>query len=449
MKGDFSRLTFNADKQFSHVRMQQGRVMLDADWNELNDILLYYMRTLGADLIGPHGGPEDNLGFKIELAANDDFSIGMGRYYVDGISCDQVLEKFEDKPVTYLHQPYYPGEKPSLEGDYLAYLDVWERHVTYLEDSLIREVALGGPDTATRAQIIWQVKTKSINPPDIFDLNDNNPNPACGNLNLGKFRGLLKSNPPTLKARVKKPSSEDTDPCVTSPESRYRGAENQLYRVEIHAGNADGKATFKWSRENGSVVARWLQTKGSDLIVSGIRDTVKGFQAGDWIELTHDDLELRGEHGVMVKLSNVEGDVLTIDPITAIDPVPSDLSKLKNPKVRRWEQKEVGEITLENGTIHVTESDSDWIMLEDGLEIQFQLPENETETTTYRTGDYWLIPARVATGDIEWPGEAHNPEALPPHGIEHHYAPLGFVSVDAVTDLRKVFAGLALCVNNR
>jgi Family of unknown function (DUF6519) len=200
------------------------------------------------------------------------------------------------------------------------------------------------------------------------------------------------------------------------------------------------------------VVARWLQTKGSDLIVSGIRDTVKGFQAGDWIELTHDDLELRGEHGVMVKLSNVEGDVLTFGPTTAIDPVPSDLSKLKNPKVRRWEQKEVGKITLENGAIPVTESDGDWIMLEAGLEIQFQLPENETEPTTYRTGDYWLIPARVATGDIEWPqdvSDANNPKplALPPYGIEHHYAPLGFVNAGAVINLRKTFTGLAQCFN--
>ena len=34
MKGDFSRLTFDPTKHFSGVRMQQGRVQLDADWNE-------------------------------------------------------------------------------------------------------------------------------------------------------------------------------------------------------------------------------------------------------------------------------------------------------------------------------------------------------------------------------------------------------------------------------
>ncbi len=41
---------------------------------------------------------------------------------------------------------------------YLVYLDVWERHITALEDDYIREKALGGPDTATRTQVVWQVK---------------------------------------------------------------------------------------------------------------------------------------------------------------------------------------------------------------------------------------------------------------------------------------------------
>ncbi|MEI6900677.1 MAG: DUF6519 domain-containing protein, partial [Bacteroidota bacterium] len=37
MKGDFTRSTFNKEKHYHDVRMQQGRVMLDADWNEQQD----------------------------------------------------------------------------------------------------------------------------------------------------------------------------------------------------------------------------------------------------------------------------------------------------------------------------------------------------------------------------------------------------------------------------
>jgi hypothetical protein len=456
MKGDFSRLTFNAAKGFSRVRMQQGRVMLDADWNELNDILLHYVRTLGGDLIGPHGGPETNLGFEIrEGDAESGLEILGGHYYVDGILSELNREKNVDgEPLvsaTYFGQPYYPlnrNDDPLPATPYLVYLDVWERHVTYLEDALIREVALGGPDTATRAQIIWQIKVVDSDWLRTFNINV----AGCADFSLEEFRKALRGNAPKLKARVKQPTTDDTDPCVMSPESRYRGAENQLYRVEIHDMNTDGKATFKWSRENGSVVARWLQTKDNSLIVSGIRDTVKGFQAGDWVELSHDDLELRGEAGVMVKLSKVEDDVLTFDPNTASGTVEANLSSLKNPKVRRWDQKEVGEITLQGGAIAVTESDTDWVTLESGLEIQFQLPTGNGQNN-YHIGDYWLIPARVATGDIEWPLETtstpqnQKPLALPPHGLKHHYAPLAFVNADVVTDLRKQFTALAECLS--
>jgi len=34
MKGDFSRNTFRPGSHYSGVLMQQGRVLLDSDWNE-------------------------------------------------------------------------------------------------------------------------------------------------------------------------------------------------------------------------------------------------------------------------------------------------------------------------------------------------------------------------------------------------------------------------------
>ncbi|HEY9501102.1 MAG TPA: DUF6519 domain-containing protein, partial [Pyrinomonadaceae bacterium] len=55
-RADVSRDTFDASKQFSRVFLQQGRVQLDADWNEQGDIFSRYLRSLAADLIGPHGG---------------------------------------------------------------------------------------------------------------------------------------------------------------------------------------------------------------------------------------------------------------------------------------------------------------------------------------------------------------------------------------------------------
>jgi hypothetical protein len=91
MKADLTRCTFYPLKHFTRVLMQQGRVQLDADWNEQTAILLHYLRSLAADLIGQHGGPDD--GFAISqltapLPVAGDFAIDAGHYYVDGILCE-------------------------------------------------------------------------------------------------------------------------------------------------------------------------------------------------------------------------------------------------------------------------------------------------------------------------------------------------------------------------
>jgi hypothetical protein len=123
------------------------------------------------------------------------------------------------------------------------------------------------------------------------------------------------------------------------------------------------------------------------------------------------------------------------------------------PFLRRWDQQKgdprIGGLTLgSDNAAKIIEDNAAWQNLEDGVQIQFQ------KGGTYRTGDYWLIPARTETGDVEWPGPSKNPQALPPHGVEHHYAPLALVFSDTspgrtatfgVTDLRHRFAPLAQC----
>jgi len=86
------------------------------------------------------------------------------------------------------------------------------------------------------------------------------------------------------------------------------------------------------------------------------------------------------------------------------------------------------------------------VRLEDGLEVQFLPPPDGADPTRYRVGDYWTIPARVATGSIIWPSTGGAPDAVTPHGVGHHYAPLGLVTAaGAVTDFRRTFVQLAKC----
>jgi hypothetical protein len=107
------------------------------------------------------------------------------------------------------------------------------------------------------------------------------------------------------------------------------------------------------------------------------------------------------------------------------------LDLAKHPLLRRWDHKQgdpkKGGLELaDDGTALVKEEEEKfWLTLENGVQIQFAHSE---EATQYRTGDYWLIPARVATGDVIWPTRDGKREAIGPHGVQHHYAPLAIVA---------------------
>jgi hypothetical protein len=438
--------------------MQQGRVQLDADWNEQAAILLHYMQTLAADTIGPHAGPAGHCGFdlitdlkainrledpdgnELSLQQKTDLQsalkdsgmlIGAGHYYVNGLLCEN------EKYLGFIKQPGYPlaqstpPEDLEKEGSFLVYLDVWERYISYLEDDSIREKALGGPDTAARTQVVWQVIAPPLAAKDQNNLRElvatlkaaHEKDKPEAKKKLNEFAEKVRKNfrelsNARLAAQIM-PSEPSANPCIIAPNSAYRRAANQLYRVEIHKGGTTEDATFKWSRDNGSVATAWLHNEGNDLIVASTR----GFAAEQWVELTHDALELSGKPGTLVKLVKVEGEALTIDPASTNGTTAWHRAYV-NPKVRRWDHQ----ATLEtDGAVPVHEgmAKNDWIGLEDGLQIQFQT------SAMHRTGDYWLIPARTATGNIEWPIDADGkPAPLSPQGIEHHYAPLAVIDID-------------------
>lgn len=66
-KGNFSRNTFDKLKHYVGVRLQQGVPIVDADWNELEDIRKFELETFLKWFVG-NGVPLGNDGFKIEHA---------------------------------------------------------------------------------------------------------------------------------------------------------------------------------------------------------------------------------------------------------------------------------------------------------------------------------------------------------------------------------------------
>lgn len=413
MKGDFTRVAFRPEQHYSSVRLQQGRVLVDADWNEQVDLQAHRDETATADLAGRCAAPMHAAGFAIQPQGAT-FQIGAGRYYVDGILCEN------EQAAAFTAQPDLPGAAlPGQAGTYLAYLDVWQRHLTAVERPELREVALGGPDTATRTRTIWQVKL--LRPGDV------NAAVSCDQFGAGWSPPGTQSTG-RLRARAE-PEETPAGECLVPPGAGFRGLENKLYRVEIVTPGPAGTATFVWSRDNGTMLARLENIQGSVLNVSDPgKDAVSGFAAGQWVELSDEGRVLRGEPGVLVELASVQGNELTVRAWP--DNTPLTMASFGAvPTVRRWDS--AGALPVQTGQ---------WIELEDGVQVEFAAGE-------YRTGDYWLIPARTLTGDVEWPRDSSGPVFQPRHGIVHHYCALALLRFDGtnwtlVSDCRDLFPPL-------
>ena len=86
MKGDFTRWTFKPEKHYHGVLKQQGRVDLDAEWNEQGAIKDHRIETETLDVVGPSGAPVGDPGFMLSASGGGaNLSISAGRAYVDGI----------------------------------------------------------------------------------------------------------------------------------------------------------------------------------------------------------------------------------------------------------------------------------------------------------------------------------------------------------------------------
>ena len=96
MSFDYSRISFDPLKDYYGVVMQQGRVQLDADWNEMFAQVSRRVQAEAMDTFGENVVPRKTPnGFLIRTSVAG-FSIGSGRIYVDGILADVASEFFAD-----------------------------------------------------------------------------------------------------------------------------------------------------------------------------------------------------------------------------------------------------------------------------------------------------------------------------------------------------------------
>ncbi|MCM6776627.1 DUF6519 domain-containing protein [Nocardia sp. CDC159] len=480
MHGDFSRQTFQAADHFAAVLFQQGRVQLDADFNEHARIMLHYLRTVVADIVGPAAAPKRDAGFEIRVVKGDDgkiaeLAIGPGRMYVDGLLVendggdrddDTTWTGYWNQPDGFL-DPDAPGDQLPQGKPFVAYLRVWEQLVNSVQAPRIREVALGdpGPDTAARARVVWQLATLPVT---------RDPGTRVVTV-LANRLAEAHPRPGRMVARARRPHDVDADPCHLPPEARFRGPENQLYRIEVHSGGpaavlpeqgrrkALSGATFKWSRENGSVVFPVVSVSGNQVRLASLgRDGKLGLEIGDWVELTDDavaarvaddrDLTTVQRAPALLRVTAIDADSRTVT-LSGRTPGECGMHRSRHPMLRRWDHSAPTRYDSDkqniaaDGALPIVENV--WIAVEDGLEVLFTPPrsqpmpsdgDNDRVTGTYRPGDHWIFAARTVTGDIEWPQGEDGPIPRLPDGVRYHYAALAFIDGQGkATDRRHQF----------
>ncbi|HNN95056.1 MAG TPA: DUF6519 domain-containing protein [Pseudomonadota bacterium] len=454
-RSDISRDSFRPDQGYTSVRLQQGRPQLDSDWNEQMD--LQYQRERGelTDILGAVAAVPQNLTDPISSPRGPQLDVTMGqqgptriqtragRVYVEGRQVDIPAG------VDLVTQPLCPNLKLPTFGlplpdpntsIWIAYLDIFSREVTAQDDPTLREVALGGPDTTTRMQTVWQVRLREIPPGHPL-----NVPLRAGLRSLASVAEPFLLDRPELAALAPGQFTPDSTaaptPSAKPGQLRARfidqGAtlENRLYRVEITDVRAS-QVQIRWSRDNGAVVASVRRVEfpasgGQALVLS--RPTVGDaslFSKGQWLEITTAGAELRGEPPQYRRIQSqgtFEAGELRVPIEGRIDLFNPPLNE-GGVKARLWNSASEAAtyplpVALPASAGGVRQSD--FIPLEDGVEVQLVLPDSNPEARSFfrfAPGQSWQIPMRAALGGIDWPIDR---PPQPAQETRHSYLVLG------------------------
>jgi len=414
MKTQISNSTFDILKRYSGVYQQMGRPLTDADWNEMPDITKYRLADALSDVIGS-GTPRGRGIVRIieQPDGSQTFDLRWGYVYVDGIIAQvrpdpaATLSDPLGLALEYEHQADFPQAPAQPAGDHTLYVDVWERAVTALEDSKLRDPGLHGADTCTRTQTMAQVKWCPTT------LEPENPahNPTIGDALL------------TLAIREGSTDPDPCDPCDDEVALQDKVG-NYLFRVEVHdveydAGGDPARIVLKWSGENGA------EQYAVDNLPTGFASDnfAYEFYSGPTEDMASE--KHLGKH-LATGFSPVRGALTKGYP----DTEPSGFSL-----VRRWDgfgelQKSGAAWTLVDGADrgtdlstgssatahgHVAEGATVQINL-DAINLTIELADHQL-----LAGDFWFHTVREAV-DV---AGTEIMSAERPRGILHHYLTLG------------------------
>lgn len=488
---DISRFLFQPQKRYSSVRMQQGRVILDSDWNESERIDDEEARRILAETVCAKGTP--NEGFLVQDITDTtvteppvpgeefppskdtyDFALGSGSFYLGGLRFEVVPQIVAEGPdlERFLSQIDWlqidadlsnlPA-RPSLEdltnpdGTHkervdLVYLRGWEQCVTAVEDSELRERALGGLDTSVRMRRMRRIEFEVL--PEVLPIGRDICAAAFARLKAqltapqeGDDTGephLFDEANCELRSKARLTITFGSagiteDPCKPKVTAGFLGAENQTIRVQLTATNR-----FIWGYDNASPFYRVqvLEEAGRPVKIKFLtlpRDQAAQPLKGQAVEILPWGAFLPNQE----KVAELQGHLATVatsynpdDPdgpsITISAPVPQAwIDWLHAPAHAQYlserdpdDKKKYFYLRLWTGGSgdagepdHAFTPGTPVELLGTGLNVTFSkhgLP-----------GDFWIIAARPNTPDLVVPWELL--KEAPPAGTRFFFAPLALI----------------------
>ncbi len=416
MKGDFSHWDLDPRNNVTGILQQQGKVLLDRDWNDQARLNKHWQDQAGRDVVGPDvaavpsGDPDGFAVTQSAVATGADgvdrveLHVTPGRIWADGIVC--YLPGVEPEPaapvmrVAEYFQP--PVQDPastvasiadSVRDAVICEVSREALNAFQLPDDLL-EPALGGPDTTERILTRMAFKLFRLGPgEDCMSIRDQLDDSAA--------RGHL-----TVRLQ---PTEEIAGDCPVVLGGGYTGFEHFLYRIEIAALDAGTEPHFKWSQFNGGLVGRGelLDSPNRIRITSNRAAIVNSGLSAFYCEIVAFDEE-RGTwnvtYGADVTLQDGELHVGT-------ERLGAFAASTNSVFIRLWNG-----IDAISGFTDTTSP----IELLDGIQLVFDAPAG----ANYTAGDYWTFKVRA--------GEIVNDEVLisdePPMGPAYHRVPLAEIT---------------------
>ena len=460
MPSDRSRPSDHAADAYTGVVMQQGRVVLDRDFNTLREVIDRRDAEVTRDVVGPCGTPDDGfaiaprrrviplllrrgIGSPPLSPPGEDFdvAIGGGTMYVGGIRVEWP-RTVNNAPASYSYfaQPDWleprPAPAPATE---IVWLQLDEHEVSATEDPDLLDAALGGPDTTQRLRILRTVRRAAVGATTC--------QPAWAALLKQwlaqgyAFDAQHMRRLPQARMQVAFTAPLSTsNPCDPIATGGFLGAENQLIRVKWTPPQGSATSgTLLWGYDDASFLYRaTADQSGTRLSLARTPPDAYHFPGtGQYVEVLRTTALIGAgaeqqaeEDGVLVPRCVAEetGFVTTLaapyDP-TASDnalilsqPLPAGYLEESEPLfVRVWQGG--GAMAASGGTMELVDPVAN---ASTGLVVTLSVPGG----SVIAAGSYWMMALRPATPQSVLPASLlASPQ--PPDGPRSWACPLAVV----------------------